>query len=150
MLLYRYGYGQDTSPPNVVILPGRVNLYNIPTCIGEEGKFVNECDPKFCWVRYDTLVFVNAQFGFIDYLKCNYIVENGKINQILIQLFDYFSIDQTLLQARKQFGESKIIVSDTNTIYTWSYQQSNRIRVDVELKHDSEKKGGTLIIKQAS
>ena len=149
-LLLEYSYGQDRMPSSVITLAGRVNLYNIPTCIGEEGKFIQENDPKDQLVGYDTLVFVDAHIGFIDYLVCNYIVENGKIHQILIQLFDNFSIDQAIEQAKKQFGESKMVISNSNTIYSWTYKQSNRVRVNVELKHDFDKKFGTLIIRPAS
>jgi len=150
MLLIQISYGQDMISSNVITLPGRINLYNIPTCIGEEGKFIQENDPKDRLVGYDTLVFVDAHIGYIDYLECNYIVENGRIDQIRIHLFDNFSIDQAYRQASKQFGLSRLIVSDLNTTYTWSYLQANRVKIDVELVYDSDKKSGTLILKQAS
>ena len=149
-MLYEYGYSQDMAATSVITLHGRVSLYNIPTCIGEDGKFIQENDPKDRLVGYDTLVFVNAHIGYIDDLECNYIVENGKIEQIRILLFDHFNIDQTILQALKQFGESKINVSGMSTTYSWTYKQLNRVKVDVELVHDSDKKSAILIIKESS
>jgi len=43
------------------------------------------------------------------------IAKNGKYEQILLVLGDDLTINQAVRQAKKQFGEPKMVVSDTNT-----------------------------------
>jgi len=72
LFLYGHVYCQKDVYSKLVTAQSHVDLKNIPTCIGEESKFIQECtknmDPI---VDTDTLRLVNAQIGLIDYCKCD-------------------------------------------------------------------------------
>ncbi len=145
---YCFGFGQSNSSQNLTEYDQKIILKSIPTCIGEVSTFPKDSTRAASRdINADTLRFLNAQVGYIQHCHCNYIAKNGKYLQILLEINDDLTFNQTLHQAKRQFGDPEKTVTGDMEIYKWKYTQLNKIVVDVEIKYFMNKGSGTLVLK---
>ncbi len=144
---YCFGFGQSNPSQNLTEYDQKIILKSIPTCIGEVSTFPKDSARAVSNdMNSDTLRFLNAQVGYIQHCSCSYIAQNGKYLQILLEINDDLTFNQTLHQAKRQFGDPEKIIAGDMEIYKWKYTQLNKILVNVEIKYFTNKASGTLIL----